>query len=53
MEYRKTSVRSKVEYVFHIMKNIFEYKKGSLQGLRVKLCREKTAVDACQSLFAR
>ena len=27
MEYRKSSVRSKVEYVFHIMNNIFGYKR--------------------------
>ena len=34
MEYRKSSVRSKVEYVFHIMKNIFGYKKVRYKGLK-------------------
>ena len=44
MEYKKSSIRSKVEYVFHIMKNIFGYKKGSLQGSREKLCLAESAV---------
>ena len=40
MEYRKSSVRSKVEYVFHIMKNIFGYKKVRYKGLEKNFAQQ-------------
>ena len=40
MEYRKSSVRSKVEYVFHIMKNIFGYKKVRYKRLEKNFAQQ-------------
>jgi IS5 family transposase len=40
MEYRKFSVRSKVEYVFHIMKNNFGYKKVRYKGLEKNFAQQ-------------
>ncbi len=34
MEYQKSRVRSKVEYVFHIIKDIFGFRKTPYRGLR-------------------
>ncbi len=34
MEYQKSRVRSKVEYVFHIVKDIFGFRKTPYRGLR-------------------
>lgn len=40
IEYRKSSVRSKVEYVFHIMKDIFKYKKVRYKGLEKNFAQQ-------------
>ena len=40
IEYRKSSVRSKVEYVFHIMKDIFKYKKARYKGLEKNFAQQ-------------
>lgn len=40
MEYRKSSVRGKVEYVFHIMKDIFKYKKARYKGLEKNFAQQ-------------
>ena len=34
MEYQKSRVRSKVEYVFHIVKDIFGFRKTPYRGIR-------------------
>lgn len=46
MENRKSSVRCKVEYVFHVMKDIFGYRKVRYKGL------EKNFACLCKSLYA-
>ena len=41
IEKQKSAVRGKVEYVFHIMKNIFGYKKVRYKGLEKNLAQQK------------
>lgn len=50
MEYRKSSVRSKVEYVFHVMKNIFGYKKVRYKGLEKNFAQQNLLL-ACANLY--
>ena len=50
MEYRKSSVRSKVEYVFHVMKNIFGYKKARYKGLEKNFAQQNLLL-ACANLY--
>jgi len=39
IESRKSSVRSKVEYVFHIVKDIFKYRKVAYKGIKKNKAR--------------
>jgi len=40
MEHRKSSVRCKVEYVFHVMKDIFGYRKVRYKGLKKNIAQQ-------------
>ena len=40
IEARKASVRGKVEYVFHIMKDIFKYRKVRYKGLKKNFAQQ-------------
>ena len=40
MENRKSSVRCKVEYVFHVMKDIFGYRKVRYKGLEKNFAQQ-------------
>jgi len=41
-EYQKSRVRCKVEYVFHVVKNIFKFKKVRYKGLAKNSCQMYT-----------
>ena len=41
LEYQKSRVRSKVEYIFHIIKNVFKFRKTRYRGL----AKLKTLMD--------
>ena len=45
IEARKSSVRGKVEYVFHIMKDIFKYRKVRYKGLEKNFPQQNLLLD--------
>ena len=50
LEYDKSRVRSKVEYVFHIVKNIFHFRKTRYRGL-AKLKTKLDILCACVNYY--
>lgn len=44
LEKRKSSIRCKVEYIFHIIKNIFKWKKTKYKGIHKNQCYAYLAV---------
>ena len=50
IEGRKSSMRSKVEYVFHIIKNIFGFRKTPYKGLK-KLKAKAFMLAACANIY--
>lgn len=50
IESRKSSVRSKVEHVFHIVKDIFHWRKAKYKGIYKNDCAAKV-LFACANLY--
>ena len=50
MEYQKSRVRSKVEYVFHVIKDLFRFRKTTYRGLQ-KLTTKANMLMASANLY--